>query len=95
LDDVAETKKNRISRERKILDEIFVDLDENMYKLLEPSIQNVAFLRASMADLQDDACANTSEYLHISRRHDDAVKYLARFVPPSVQKDKRLEALRN
>ena len=46
------TKESRIKKEYKKLKELFQNLPENKMKLCEPLIQNAAYMKATLEDLQ-------------------------------------------
>ena len=59
---VAKMKKEtRINRELERLDEIYRDLPENKYKLVYPLLENAAFMKVTLEDLQK---SNNAEGCH-------------------------------
>lgn len=57
-------KTKRISKERKKLEELFRSMPENRYKLVQPLLDNAAFMRVTLDDLQEaiNASGCSEEY---------------------------------
>jgi hypothetical protein len=71
--DVEDINK-RIKKEQMRLRKIFSSLDENKKKIVEPLIQNVAFMAVTMADLQTSINANGVALDFVDRKGNESQK---------------------
>jgi hypothetical protein len=101
-------KERQIKKEQLKLKKLFADIDYNKRKVIEPMIENAAYMAVTMRELQavintkgissankTSKSPETDLYIHLSKMYLVLMKQLIEFCPPAKKEVSRLELLRN